>query len=78
MGALTQAVAKSARNKGVSIVNNCMVDEIVVRNGRATGVKANFADGPAELQANIVLSNCNPHHTFLELVGGKCGGRPAS
>lgn len=68
MGALSSAVASAARSLGVTMVNNAVVDEIVVRNGVAKGVRASFADGPCEIYADVVLSNCNPHHTFTELI----------
>ncbi|MEO7938759.1 MAG: FAD-dependent oxidoreductase, partial [Burkholderiaceae bacterium] len=49
----TQALAKGAKSRGVKIVENCLVDEIVIQHGRATGVRT--AHG--EISAEIVI-NC--------------------
>ena len=49
----TQALAKGARSRGARIFENCKVDEILVENGRAVGVRT----GQGELRADIVI-NC--------------------
>ncbi len=49
----TQALAKGARSRGARIVENCKVDEILVENGRAVGVRTE----QGELRADIVI-NC--------------------
>ena len=49
----TQALAKGARSRGVKIFENTRVDDIVVENGHAVGVRT--AQG--ELRADIVI-NC--------------------
>ncbi|MGE4247848.1 MAG: phytoene desaturase family protein [Parvibaculaceae bacterium] len=65
MGAITQAMAKACRDKGVEIETGAGVEEIIVENGRARGVV--LADGRA-LRARAVVSNLNPKLLFGSLV----------
>ncbi len=65
MGAITQAMARSAEAQGVDIRLNAAVDRILVRNGRAYGVQ--LADG-VQVSADAVLSNADPKRTFLSLA----------
>lgn len=65
MGAITEALAQSARDKGATILAHAPVAEIRVRDGAATGVT--LEDG-REFSAGIVLSNADPKRTFLKLV----------
>jgi phytoene dehydrogenase-like protein len=65
MGGITQAMARSVRSKGVEIRTEAEVAEIVVHDGRATGVRLASGD---ELNAGLVLSNADPKRTFLGLV----------
>jgi len=65
MGSITQALRKVAFRRGVTIRTNAEVDQILVTNGRATGVL--LADGK-QINANIVISNADPKRTYLGLV----------
>jgi phytoene dehydrogenase-like protein len=65
MGAITQAIAASARDFGVEIRTASPVARISVRDGRATGVV--LEDG-TQIEAGVVLSNADPKRTFLKLV----------
>jgi phytoene dehydrogenase-like protein len=65
MGAITQAIAKTAREHGVEIRTGAPVASIDVRDGRATGMT--LADG-TEVRAPIILSNADPKRTFLGLI----------
>src|ERR1700733_13054547 len=65
MGAITQAMASSARKFGVEIRTNSPVAQINVRDGRARGVV--LEDG-TEIRSRMVLSNADPKRTFLKLV----------
>lgn len=65
MGAITQAMAKSARGRGVEIETGAEVREVIVEKGRATGVA--LADG-GMLRARAVASNLNPRLLFESLV----------
>ena len=68
MGALTQALARSARAAGVEIHTAAEVARIAVRDGRAIGVV--MADG-RDYAARVVVSNADPRRTFLGLVGAE-------
>lgn len=65
MGALTQAMARSAQSLGVEIRCDAQVEEIVVENGRAAGVR--LADGQV-LRARQIASNATAHVTFERLL----------
>jgi phytoene dehydrogenase-like protein len=64
MGAITQAMAKAARAKGVEIVLGAPVSELIVERGRAVGAVA----GGKAYRAKAVAANVNPHHLFTQLV----------
>jgi phytoene dehydrogenase-like protein len=65
MGAITQALAASARKLGVEIRTNSPVARIDSRNGAVSGVT--LEDG-TEFRARTVLSNADPKRTFLKLI----------
>ncbi len=65
MGAITQALASSARKLGAEIRTSAPVAKIVARSGRVRGVA--LEDG-SEVRAVLVLSNADPKRTFLGLV----------
>ncbi len=65
MGALSNAIADSARSRGVHIRTGAPVEKILVRDGRVRGVV--LASGE-EIEAPIVASNLDPRRTFLKLV----------
>ncbi len=65
MGAITQAMAAEAENRGVEITTNAKVAKVNVVNGRATGVT--LADGSV-IDAKRVVSNLNPKLLYLDLI----------
>jgi phytoene dehydrogenase-like protein len=65
MGALTSAMAQSARALGVEIRLNSDVEQITVDAGCVTGVRL---AGGEELSARRVASNLDPHLTFEQLI----------
>ncbi len=65
MGAITQAMAASAKTAGAEIRTGSEVIEIRVQNGAVTGVL--LATGE-EIQARIVISNADPKRTLLKLT----------
>ncbi|MGE5191688.1 MAG: phytoene desaturase family protein [Deltaproteobacteria bacterium] len=65
MGALTQAMARSARAAGVEIRCNAAVSEIVTSNGRATGVRLETGE---EIAATRIASSVDAHLTFEKLL----------
>lgn len=65
MGSITRALAEAGRKRGVEVRTSAAVVQIVVRQGRATGVV--LEDG-TEISARVVLSNADPKRTFLGLL----------
>ncbi|AOD16620.1 NAD(P)/FAD-dependent oxidoreductase [Xanthomonas fragariae] len=65
MGAITQAMAASAREYGVEIRTGCAVDRVLVEQGHATGVVT--ADGKT-IRAGNVVANVNPKLLYQRLM----------
>jgi phytoene dehydrogenase-like protein len=68
MGAITQAMASSARARGVEIRTGAAVERILIEGGRAVGVRL---EGGEEIRARLVLANTDPKRTFLKFVGAE-------
>ena len=68
MGAVSEAIAASARAKGAAIRTQASVNKVLVRNGRACGV---VLDGGEEIEAGAVASNLDPKVTFLRLLDSR-------
>jgi phytoene dehydrogenase-like protein len=68
MGAVSEAIAASARSHGAEIMVNTAVSQVLVRDSRVAGVVLENGD---EITAPIVASNLDPHVTFLRLVEEK-------
>jgi phytoene dehydrogenase-like protein len=68
MGALSEAIASAAREKGAEIKTSAPVARILVRDGRARGVV--MPDG-AEYHARKVASSVDAQVTFLKLMDPK-------
>ena len=64
-GAISEAIASAARAFGAEIRTDATVEQVLVKDGRATGVA--LANGD-EIRAPIVVSGLDPRRTFLELV----------
>jgi phytoene dehydrogenase-like protein len=65
MGAVTQALARSARSFGATILTGAEVARIEVRDGSARGVT--LIDGRT-IQAPVVITTAHPAVSFLRLV----------
>jgi phytoene dehydrogenase-like protein len=65
MGAITQALGASFKASGGTIRASAAVEQILVRNGRATGV---VLVGGEEISAPVVVSNMDVKRTFLQTV----------
>lgn len=65
MGAISQAIASSARARGAQIRTGAEIDHILVENGRAKGL---VLAGGEEIRARSVVSNADPKRTFLKLL----------
>ena len=68
MGAVSEAIAASARAKGVEIRVNAPVAKVLVRDGRARGVVLETGE---EIASLTVASNLDPKLTFLRLLDPK-------
>ncbi len=64
MGAITQAMAKAAREEGVEIVLDTPVEEVIVERERAAGVVA----GGTTYRAKAVVAGVHPKRLFTELL----------
>ncbi len=65
MGGVSNAIADSARSRGVEIRTKAGVEHIKIANGRARGV---VLEGGEEIDASMVISNLTPQLTFLHLI----------
>ncbi len=65
MGAVSEAIASSARSRGAEVRTSAPVDRVLVREGKARGV---VLKGGEEISAPVVISNLDPRATFLGLV----------
>ncbi len=65
MGAITAAMAASARSRGAEIRCSSKVVRILVRDGAAAGV---VLAGGEEIPSGLVISGVDPHRTFLDLL----------
>ncbi len=65
MGAITQAMAKSATTSGVEIRTGCGVREIIVEKGKAVGVVTERGE---TLRARCVVANVNPKLLYERLL----------
>jgi phytoene dehydrogenase-like protein len=68
MGAVSEAIAASARASGATIRTNAAVSQVLVRGGRASGV---VLESGEEIEAATVASNLDPKITFLRLLEEK-------
>lgn len=68
MGEISRAITAAGEASGVEFMTSASVQKITTDGsaGRATGVL--LADGTQLLARRAVLSNANPHHTFLDLL----------
>ncbi len=65
MGAITQAMAKSAASRGVDIHVGSPVREVIVEGGRAVGA---VTEAGETFRAKAVVSNLNPKLLYLKLI----------
>ncbi len=68
MGALTDALSRSAQAQGVTVRTDARVASIDVQDGRAAGVTIN---GGQTLRARHIVSNADPRTTLLDMVGAR-------
>ena len=65
MGNVSNAIAESGKSFGMEVEVSSPVEEILVRNGRAYGVRL---DNGEEIRAKLVASNLNAKITFDKIV----------
>ncbi len=65
MGAVSEAIAASARGKGAEIRVNAPVSRILAGDGQVSGV---VLESGEQIRARVVASNLDPHVTFLRLI----------
>lgn len=68
MGAVSQALAAAARAHGAELRVSAPVARVLVRQGRAEGVRLESGE---EIRARAVAANTDPKRTFLGLVGAE-------
>jgi phytoene dehydrogenase-like protein len=68
-GAVSNALAASARSFGAEIRVNSPVEQILMKRGEACGVV--LADSGEEIEAGVVVSGLDPRLTMMGLVGEK-------
>lgn len=66
MGAIAEALASSARAYGAEVLTNSEVAGVEIRDGAARGV---YTQDGRYFEADVVLSNADPHRTYLGMVG---------
>ena len=64
-GGIAQAIANAARFFGAQIRTDAPVSEVIIKNGRATGVALENGE---QISARLVVSGLDPNQTFLKLV----------
>jgi phytoene dehydrogenase-like protein len=64
-GAISNAIADAAREAGVEIRTEAPIAQILVKNGRATGVALTNGD---EIYADVVSSSVDPRLTFTKMI----------
>jgi phytoene dehydrogenase-like protein len=69
MGAISNAIASSARQHGAEIVTNATVKKILYDENHKCVRGVQMQDG-SEIHSDIVLAGCTPYHTFMELLPG--------
>jgi phytoene dehydrogenase-like protein len=65
MGAVSDAIRKSAEGFGAEIRVNTPVEKVLIRGGRVTGV---VIKGGEEIQAPLAVTTCHPQITFLRQI----------
>lgn len=71
MGAVTESMADAARDFGAEIRVGVTVQEVIIKDGEARGVR--LASGE-EIRSFMVISNADPRRTFTTLVGAEAAG----
>jgi phytoene dehydrogenase-like protein len=65
-GALSEALARSARNYGAEVCTGVGVEAILIEDNRAVGA---LLENGQHVKARLLVSSADPRHTFFDLVG---------
>ncbi|MEX0834257.1 MAG: NAD(P)/FAD-dependent oxidoreductase [Actinomycetota bacterium] len=65
MGAIADAMRRSAEASGAEVRVNSPVEKVLIQDGRATGV---VIKGGEEVSAKVVITACHPQITFLDQI----------
>jgi phytoene dehydrogenase-like protein len=65
MGSVTEALAQTARNYGVTIKTDMPVKKIIIQNGQVAGIETT---GGETFSSSLVISNADPKSTIMCLV----------
>ncbi len=68
MGAITQAMARSAESHGAIVRTDAGVREIIIEEGVARGVRLESGE---ELRARVIVSNAHPQTLFTKLIDAR-------
>ena len=68
MGAITQAIAQSGARFGLEVRTGCGIEQVLVEEGRATGVRTTAGE---ELKAGLVISNLDAKTLMTRLVDAR-------
>jgi len=71
MHSVARALAAVLQAHGGSIRTNARVDRIIIRNGKATGVRLSTGE---TIKADLVVSNVDPRHLVLGFLGREAVG----
>jgi phytoene dehydrogenase-like protein len=64
-GMVADAIASSAQSFGAEIKTNAPVSQVIVKNGKATGVVLENGD---EYSAKVIISGADPKRSFLQFI----------
>jgi len=67
-GAISESIASAAKAQGATIRTDASVAQVIVKNGRATGVALTTGE---EIPASLVVSGLDPRLTFTRLIDPK-------
>eukprot|EP00730_Choanoeca_flexa_P012837 TRINITY_DN4667_c0_g1_i1.p1 TRINITY_DN4667_c0_g1~~TRINITY_DN4667_c0_g1_i1.p1 ORF type:complete len:569 (+),score=125.32 TRINITY_DN4667_c0_g1_i1:26-1732(+) len=68
MGAISDSIAQSARHHGATLVTDANVHAIDTLGKRAVGVDVTVNGERIQIQAPVIMANCNPYHLFVDLL----------
>lgn len=68
MGGISEAMAACARERGADIRTSAAVEEILVSEGRVSGIRLESGE---EITCRCVMSNCEPKRTFLGMIDSR-------